>query len=251
MTNRIPYYDDLQEAFAEPGCALCRLLAVSADKLVDSILYEGVTDPPIRETFNAARGYCLSHAQLLVRAGAALGVTIMMDGVLKVLLRALEVNPVDQPAASKTRHLLRSLGGNARHTTVQELVAALSAQSNCPICHNEAQMLAHYGRTLLQHLAPDNALFNVYCQSHGLCLPHFREMVSLALPGPALTALVAAQQTIWLRLHHQSEEFIRKNDHRFRGEPFGVEKDVWLRTLTAVSGAPIQQYIRPKGLNQS
>ena len=72
MAERIPYYHDLLAAFSEPGCAVCRLLAVSADKLVDSILYEGVNDPPTREKLNAARGYCLPHAELLVRAGAAL-----------------------------------------------------------------------------------------------------------------------------------------------------------------------------------
>ncbi len=250
MPTRIPYYHDLLEAFAEPGCALCRLLAVSADKLVDSILYEGVNDVPTREQLNAARGYCQSHAQMLIRAGGALGVTIMMDGVLKVLMRTLAANPVEQAGASTVRGLLRRANVNVSHTAVQKLVADLSPQAECPVCVNEAEMLAHYGRTLHQHLAPGNELFVTYAASDGLCLNHFRQVLADGLPGPALAALVAAQQTIWQRLHEQSEEFIRKNDHRFRGEPFGVEEDVWRRSLTAVSGAPIGSYVKSKGLTQ-
>lgn len=250
MSKRIPYYHDLLEAFAGPGCAICRLLAVSADKLVDSILYEGVNDVPTREQLNAARGYCQSHAQLLIRAGGALGTTIMMDGILKLLLRTLDANSVGQVGASRTRSLLRRANVNVSHTAVQKLVAELSPQAECPVCVNEAEMLVHYGRTLQKHLAPHNELFTAYSASDGLCLNHFRQVLAEGLPGPALTALVAAQQTVWQRLHEQSEEFIRKNDHRFRGEPFGVEEDVWQRSLAAVSGAPIRSYVKPRGVTQ-
>jgi hypothetical protein len=31
-------------------------------------------------------------------------------------------------------------------------------------------------------------------------------------------------------------EYTRKCDHRFRGEPFGPEGDVWLRALNALAG---------------
>jgi hypothetical protein len=250
MATRIPYYHDLLEAFAEPGCAVCRLLAVSADKLVDSILYEGVNDVPTREQLNAARGYCQPHAQLLIRAGGALGVTIMMDGILKMLLRTLAANPVEQAGTSSVRGLLRRANVNVSHTAVQKLIVELSPQAACPVCVNEAEMLGHYGRTLHQHLAPDNELCAAYAASDGLCLNHFRQVLANGLPGPALTALVAAQQTVWQRLHEQSAEFIRKNDHRFRGEPFGVEEDVWMRSLAAVSGAPIRSYVKSKGLTQ-
>lgn len=243
MTQRIPYYDDLLEAFARPGCAVCRLLAESADKLVDAILYEGVNDIPTRQSLNEARGYCGPHAELMVRSGSALGVTIMMDGVLKMLLRILDANPVDQLGESKTRSLLRSFNS---HTAVQKLSAELAPQTDCPICQNEAELFPHYAHTLLKHLRPENPLYPAYGQSDGLCLLHFREIVGLGQPGVGLTALVAVQRTIWQRLHEEAEEFIRKNDHRFRGEPFGVEKDVGLRSLTAVSGTPIRQYIKAK-----
>lgn len=251
MTERIPFYDDLLEAFAEPGCAICRLLAQNADKFVDSILYESVNDPPTREKFNDALGYCTSHAQLMLRAGAALGVTIMLDNILKILLRTLEANPVEKLSKSHTRHLLRNLKADIGHPATAQLANQLTAQTDCPVCVDEATNLKHYGRTLLQHTELDNTIYQAYEQSDGLCLDHFRAVVSQALPGPGLTAVVTAQKAIWLRLHVQAETFIRKNDHRFRGkEPFGPEKDVWLRTLTAVSGAPIKNYVNPKSLTQ-
>ena len=252
MSERIPYYDDLIDAFAEPGCAICRRLAVTVDKLVGTVLYEGVNDVPTREGFNQALGYCLPHAQLMIRAGSALGVTIMVDNILKILLRALDANPPDKLESSKRKQLFRSLNTSAPHSEAQKLVDSLSPQADCPICVHEAEMFDHYGRTLLKHMTPGNDLHQVYKQSDGLCLPHFRAILNLASPGPALTGLVTAQQTIWLRLHEQSEEFIRKNDHRFRGkEPFGPEEDVWLRALTAVSGLPLKKYVNQKGITQS
>ena len=249
MSERIPFYDDLLKAFAEPGCAICRQLAAGADKMIDSILYESVNDPPTRELFNASLGYCLTHSQLMMRAGAALGVTIMLDNVLKILLRTLEANPVENLSPSKRKQLLRSLNVNTTEVAVLDLADTLNPKSKCPVCVHEAELFGHYGRTLLAHIAPGNALHHAYAQSDGLCLAHFRAVLATAQPGAALNALVKAQQTIWQRLHEQSQEFIRKNDHRFRGqEPFGPEKDVWLRALTAVAGAPIQTYINPKSL---
>jgi hypothetical protein len=70
-----------------------------------------------------------------------------------------------------------------------------------------------------------------------LCLPHFRRAVAAVGNEESFTALVEAQKAVWQRLRADLAEFIRKNDHRFRGEPFGLEGDAWLRAIEAVSGA--------------
>ena len=50
-------------------------------------------------------------------------------------------------------------------------------------------------------------------------------------------ALVNAQHAVWERLGTHLSEFIRKSDHRFRGEPWGEESDAWLRAIAALAGA--------------
>ena len=95
-----PYYHEIREAFGQPGCPLCRLLARSADRYLDAVLWEQVNDIGVRSELNQARGYCPQHGWLLVRAGAALGVAILTRGVVKTLLDVLASNPIQDEADS-------------------------------------------------------------------------------------------------------------------------------------------------------
>ena len=89
-TQSTPFLNELREAFHGPGCAFCRSLDKHADKFVDSILWEMVNDPGTRIELNQARGYCNQHAWLLVRGGAALGTAILMNDVVKTLLKVAD-----------------------------------------------------------------------------------------------------------------------------------------------------------------
>lgn len=242
MAQRIPYYDELLAALAEPGCAVCRLLDTSSDKLVDAILFEMVNDVAVREELNAARGYCRRHAALLVRTGGALGSATMMQGVLKVLIRTLDAAPIDQAGASRLRSLARSVSDSVTHPAVRELADDLAPRVACPICANEAVVFRQLAGTLLEHMRPGGELATAYAKSSGLCLPHFRDVVARGLPGPNLTLLVSAQRDIWAQLEAELEEFLRKSDHRFRHERMGAERDSWRRAIAAVSG-PLPEHL--------
>jgi hypothetical protein len=78
--DAVPYYHEIREAFGQPGCPFCRLLARSADRYLDAVLWEQVNDTTVRSELNQARGYCPQHGWMLVRAGAALGVAILTRG---------------------------------------------------------------------------------------------------------------------------------------------------------------------------
>jgi hypothetical protein len=80
-------------------------------------------------------------------------------------------------------------------------------------------------------------LLAAYESSDGLCLPHFRQALTQVRDGRVFEALVNAQRAIWGRLVGQLGEFIRKSDHRFRGESWGEERDAWLRAIAALAGA--------------
>ena len=57
------------------------------------------------------------------------------------------------------------------------------------------------------------------------------------LGGAGVGAQLAARQAaIWRRVEAALDEFIRKHDHRFQGEVFEEERDVWRRALRATSG---------------
>ncbi|MEZ4518131.1 MAG: DUF6062 family protein [Chloroflexota bacterium] len=132
MAQRIPYYDEMLIAFAEPGCAFCRLLDASSDRLVDAVLFEMVNDVGVREELNAARGYCRRHAELLVRTGSALGSATMMQGVLKVLIRRIDAGETDQTAASRLRGLARSVNADVSHPAVRNFAASSHLKRRAP-----------------------------------------------------------------------------------------------------------------------
>lgn len=262
-TDSIPYYREIREALGQSGCAFCRMLIRDADRYLDSVLWELVNDSQVRAELNLARGYCQQHGWMLVRSGGALGVAIMMDDVLKTLLDVMSSNAVGPRADSVFKNVLSVLQredvappgrGQQKERAPQEtagLVAALSPQTSCPACARLAPREKSYAKVLMSHLEGPNALGELYDASDGLCLAHFR--LALAnTPSPASAqSLVDLQRSVWERLEGELSEFIRKNDHRFRHEKFGEEKDSWRRALEAVSGPqPLAQSAR-QGLTQS
>lgn len=241
----IPYYQDILEAFGRPGCPICRLLAASTERYLDSVLWELVNDPGVREELNQARGYCRQHGWLLVRAGAALGVAILMRDVVRTLLAEVAANPVEEVPESALQGLLRSLEREPDCKATVKLEDALAPQRPCPACVLEQDREGDYVKTTVTHLKGSKPLEDAYHASDGLCLAHFRSALAQASCKSEAETLVAAQLAVWQRLHDELGEFIRKNDHQFRGEAFGQEKDAWRRALEAISGpAPRSQSAR-------
>ncbi len=65
MSRHIAFYE-LRDAFAQPGCPLCRLEARVAERYLDFLLWERVNDPDLRQNLRQARGFCRDHAWMLV-----------------------------------------------------------------------------------------------------------------------------------------------------------------------------------------
>lgn len=248
--DAVPFYAEIREALGQAGCPVCRLLSRDAERYLDSVLWELVNDPGVRDELNRARGYCPQHGWLLVRAGAALGVAILTRGVVRTLLDEMAANPAGDAPRSVLGGMFRrsesseppaALGDLPRAQpgrSTSRLVEALSPQAPCPVCVRLEPREQDYLRTLAVYLDPPGGLGEVYGASGGLCLDHFRQALPLAAAARTVETLVAAQQMVWERLYGELDEFVRKNDPRFRGEPFGEERDSWRRALEAVSGPP-------------
>ncbi len=58
-------YFEIQDALAEPGCALCQLALRSLRNYFDGLVYESVNDPGIRDAIRAAHGFCEVHGRML------------------------------------------------------------------------------------------------------------------------------------------------------------------------------------------
>jgi hypothetical protein len=230
-------YYELKQAFTEPGCALCRLLARHADGFVDATLYELVNDIEGRAEFNQARGYCNEHAWLLVRHGASLGAAILMDSVLGTVLRLLEQKSFEPQSAFSLRQIRGVFNSGEPSPATAKVVKNLEPQKPCPVCTAVKKSEKYYVTALAKQMVGPDALVAAYEASDGLCLPHFRLVLRRVSNENVFQTLVEAQKRVWLRLRSQLAEFIRKKDHRFKEEAFGIEGDSWLRAIEAVAGA--------------
>ena len=249
--EQAPYYQKLLEAFAQPGCALCRLGNDAADRYLDATLWELVNDFKLRAELNQARGYCQIHGWMLVRSGGAIGTTILMQGVTKTLLDVLAGSPLTAMPNSTWQSLLRSLDSRRPQAATANLVSELSPQAPCPVCVQVAEVERLAIASLLAHLTGRDALVDAYTTSAGLCLPHFRQTLAAAPAGTALETLLTAKQAIWQQLHAELTEFIRKNDYNVKEETYGAEEDAWLRALAAVCGTRPGGDSGRQGLTQS
>lgn len=240
------YYHDLRQAFAQPGCPVCRLVADSADRYLDAVLWEMVLDRQTRADINEARGYCREHGWLLDRVGAALGTAILTRGVLKTLLDELGTSPAEDAPQSAIASLRKSLGKRPAKAADRVLVA-LEPEQPCPACSHLSTVEQHVIGTMLMHFDGAEGLSEAFEASDGLCQAHFRACLAHASSPEGIRRLIAVQKAIWQRLHDELGEFIRKKDFKHKGEVFGPEKDSWLRALAAISGSPPRHRTSPHG----
>lgn len=228
---------DLRDALAQAGCAVCRLKADSAERFLDRLLWESVNDPGTRREIRESQGFCHVHAWSLARAGASLGVALIMHDVLQSLLPAIASATFQPTPPWSVRRVHEALDPQQPVAATAEAVARLEPRAACLACVWVAKMERIYLDVLLRHLLGEGGLLAAYASSDGLCLPHFRQALAQVRDEQVFEALVGAQRRIWERLVGDLSEFIRKNDYRFRCETWGEERDAWLRAIAALSGA--------------
>lgn len=217
---------DLLDQLAEPGCAICTLVRRDADKLMDTILYEQVVDPPTHNHLRASRGFCAEHGARIAAQGNALSACILADQALAEVLAIMR----DTPARGG-----RSFGG-LLNGGESALARKLAPERPCPVCVAQARAEAHYAAALALHLN-DARMEEAYRLSDGLCLPHFTLALTQVPSADLAQELADIQRRIWARLKAQLDEFMRKSDAvRARGEAMDLESDSWRRAIQLLGG---------------
>jgi len=89
----------LADAFAAPGCPLCRERGRQERAYLESVLAESVLDVRFRTALDAGRGLCAAHSRAILghdrRGSGSLGASILLRATLGVRLRELEAVHAD------------------------------------------------------------------------------------------------------------------------------------------------------------
>jgi hypothetical protein len=143
---------ELQKAAAKPGCPLCRITADRADRYIDNMLFEHVSDRAFRAAHRAAGGFCPFHARNLVSFRDGLAVAILGRDILEERIKAFTARRPWKP------------------------------KGRCPVCAEQDRIEEEY----LGFLAgsggdsgEERELREVFTASEGLCAPHYEKLLAL------------------------------------------------------------------------
>jgi hypothetical protein len=206
---------ELQKAAEKPGCPLCRIVNDRADRYIDNMLFEHVSDRGFRALHRAAGGFCPFHSRNLVSFRDGLAVAIMSRDILEDRIASFEKAKPWRP------------------------------KGRCPICEERDRIEEEY----LSFLAgsggdskEEKELKKIFTASDGLCAPHYSGLLFTA-KGKAR----AVPQ--WLREFHERlfNEMMRRLGQFIELSAYGrqeefsrlSEKDqlVWKEAAAALRGS--------------
>lgn len=153
--KHIPYYTVLEALRKAKGCAMCELEAAAVHRHLDSLLYESVNDPGVRENLIRSKGYCLRHAHLLLGFQNGLGTAILYQDQVRLFL-----------------DFLASLQGLSAKVRKKNASAAWGRHDACPACRLQVEGRQSHTEVLLEGLA-DAEMRGAFEAGPGLCVPHF------------------------------------------------------------------------------
>ena len=211
-------YFELQKACAKPGCPLCSIVSARADRYMDNLLFEHVSDRGFRASYRAAGGFCDFHARNLTGYRDGLAVAILGRDILE-----------DRIAAFKKR-------------------AKWKPRDRCPVCLERERIEREYltflaqadadGRGGATEAADELELRAAFESSEGLCAPHYGLLLEVAKRVPSW--LSAYQERKFDALMKRASDFIEYSAYG-RQEDFAklseADQVVWKELAASLRGS--------------
>ncbi len=187
----------LADAFALPGCPLCRDRGRREAAFLESILAESVNDVGFRQTLDAGRGFCGGHGHAVLaadrRRSGSLGAAILLRASLRVRLLELEA--------------VHAARGRARSKPLGRALAVPA----CPVC---GWLAASDGRLIEALVArAEEPTWAEAVAGAPVCLDHLLRLVDRH-PVPAWWPPIEARQLARLAgLLDRLERFAHASAH--------------------------------------
>lgn len=221
-------YYNLLEAFAEEGCAVCRVLAASTERFILYLLADRVLDGTTLYQLRARRGLCNYHISILIqRKGIVLPLAIFYKAAMDELAEIM--NQMSVPSGN---HRLSDWLHRHNNSTLAD---RLEPTTLCLICANMQEEEAALLDILCEYVT-STPMRETYQASAGLCLPHLIQALRTGLDSGAAEVLIAKQKAVWNEGAAELEQFIAILNFSRRGEPMGHESGSLLRAIEWTGG---------------
>jgi hypothetical protein len=249
--GRSPASFEVSEALEESGCPVCRLGLHSVSRYLAGLAYEHVNDPDVRAELRESNGFCSMHArQFLDDVHDGIATAIIFQDIVRTFLRRL-YRPRARWAARWPATLLARVLGRDRigqtswHTANGPMGMRMQSHRTddctavrCPACRAWEEATSRYLTALLSAIA-EPAIRAGYERSSGLCIPH--TLIALRWqPSAETTEFLIDDLSRRLRsLDAELSEYLRKQDYRCHGEPWGTEASAPRRAVAQVAGLAV------------
>ena len=193
------------------GCPICWFVENRLNDFIASSLQRWVTDE--RDRLVLAQGFCLAHADLLLRWASPMGIAVLYPPLLQlaadfvVLWSNLGRMPNTKPSPMKPR---------------------------CPVCAERAATEETALTELLDWLHTEEGR-QIYAESRGVCLPHLRRLWTKAT-GELRSWLLQTQQDQLRRLSDDLQSYRQKRETLRRHAITPAEETAWATAVEKLSG---------------
>jgi len=200
----------LEDALEKGICPICFLCNEAEYRYLDLLLYESINDEGIRELLRKSRGFCTYHTYRMIEVGGY-GIHAKLALLYRDLLNTAgrEVEGIDPRAGRVTTPAV-----------------------DCPTCRIIQDTVDRFAPVLARRLK-DGHFREHYKRATGLCMRHFYPVFA-ASNGHTRTFLKEDQLERLRGLSAELAEFVRKGIERT--EPFGEERDSWIRGVQLYAG---------------
>lgn len=214
-----------------PGCLVCGAVRAEVDRwLVATLATTGglAEDVPLMDL-------CGPHAWRLVERVPWSEMGPAWQRVARTLLHRLAEPQDVQPPEQEVWRELGVFLGIRRPSSDGQTLAARIAQRVCPACSAEATAAAGAAKSVLASITGSEGVLEAM-RGVPLCRPHLALALSLAPDEAVQWRLIRSALGRWQALHAELGEYIRKQDYRFRHEPYGAEVDAPWRAIAEMAG---------------
>jgi hypothetical protein len=235
-------YIGLRDALLENACPLCWRMDGHTRRTIVHFLREGKGADQIFLSLARSLGLCQRHAWLLAEIepeafGDGMATATLYDWLVDHLVRTIQWNPLS--IIFRRRGWFVTKRQRSANPRAQALINQLAQTDSCCLC----RLLGDYERVLawglqrfLSDAHGDDRFRDLFRKSWGLCLPHFRMVLFRVEDDSTLDILIDVQRERMEALSGDLKEYLRKHDYRFAHEPYGPERDSWIRAIALFAG---------------
>lgn len=214
-------------------CPLCLLERKLEEEAVDYALGAAMMEPDYRVDSNST-GYCREHYRMMFDIPNKLSLALVLDTHLEEVRKKIDKHKKSITAAQKGGLFKKTnLDGSGLEDTLTNI------ESGCMICKKINHTMDRYIDVLIYLWNKDAAFKAKFDKSKGVCIPHFKQIVSQCKSSKESNKFLAAlfeKETAELeRIQNDIHKFTLKFDYRNTDMEWGSAQDAPIRTIEKLS----------------